>query len=101
MAPEPVGTPLASFSCTLAAEDRACSRDLTWSEQFKQSVLYSQIRAMDLLLVLILLLLLCGGGGLYWGFGAGWGLGPIGLLVLVVVVVYLLYGFRGRRGPPL
>jgi hypothetical protein len=57
---------------------------------------------MDLLLVLILLLLLFGGGGgLYWGFGAGWGLGPIGLLVLVVVVVYLLYGYRGRRGPPL
>jgi hypothetical protein len=57
---------------------------------------------MDLLLVLILLLLLFGGGGgLYWGLGAGWGLGPIGLLVLVVVVVYLLFGYRGRRGPRL
>jgi hypothetical protein len=57
---------------------------------------------MDLLLVLILLLLLFGGGGgLYWGFGAGWGIGPIGLIVLVLVVAYLLYGYRGRRGPPL
>ena len=57
---------------------------------------------MDLLLILILLLLLFGGGGgLYWGFDAGWGLGPIGLLVLVLVVVWLLYGYRGRRGPPL
>ena len=38
---------------------------------------------MDLLLVLIILLLLFGGGGgLYWGFGVGWGIGPIGLLVL-------------------
>src|SRR6202035_3482626 len=57
---------------------------------------------MDTLLVIILLLLLFGGGGgLYWGFGAGWGIGPIGLIVLVLVVVYLLYGYRGRRGPPL
>jgi hypothetical protein len=37
---------------------------------------------MDLLLVLIVLLLLFGGGGgIYWGMGAGWGLGPIGLIV--------------------
>jgi hypothetical protein len=57
---------------------------------------------MDLLLVLILLLLLFGGGGgLYWGLGVGWGIGPIGLIVLVIVVAYLLYGYRGRRGPPL
>ena len=57
---------------------------------------------MDVLLVLLLLvLLLGGGGGLYWGFGSGWGLGPIGLLVVVLVVAYLLYGARGRRGPPL
>jgi hypothetical protein len=57
---------------------------------------------MDLLLVLILLLLLFGGGGgLYWGLGAGWGLGPIGLIVVVLVVAWLLYGYRGRRGPPL
>ena len=43
---------------------------------------------MDLLLVLILLLLLFGGGGgLYWGLGTGWGIGPIGLIVLVIVVV--------------
>jgi len=45
---------------------------------------------MDLILVLILLLLFGGGGGLYRGFGAGWGLGPIGPLVLVVVVLHLL-----------
>jgi hypothetical protein len=57
---------------------------------------------MDLLLILILLLLLFGGGGgLYWGLGAGWGLGPVGLLVVIVVVAYLLWGYRGRRGPRL
>ena len=45
---------------------------------------------MDLLLVLILLLLLFGGGGgIYWGLGAGWGIGPIGLIVVVLVVVWL------------
>jgi len=57
---------------------------------------------MDLLLVLILLLLLFGGGGgLYWGFGVGWGIGPIGLLIVVIVVAWLLVGYRGRRGPRL
>jgi hypothetical protein len=72
------------------------------SNCIKQSTLLWESRDMDLLLILILLLLLFGGGGgLYWGFGAGWGLGPIGLIVLVLVVVYLLYGYRGRRGPPL
>jgi hypothetical protein len=55
---------------------------------------------MDLLVILIVLLLLFGGGGgLYWGLGAGWGLGPIGLIVVVLVVAYLLNGYRGRRGP--
>ena len=58
---------------------------------------------MDLLLVLIVLLLLFGGGGgIYWGMGAGWGMGPIGLIVVILVIVWLLYGYRGRRrGPPL
>jgi hypothetical protein len=57
---------------------------------------------LDLLLVVIVLLLLFGGGGgLYWGFGAGWGMGPIGLLVAIIVVAFLLNGWRGRRGPPL
>jgi hypothetical protein len=57
---------------------------------------------MDLLVLLIILLLLFGGGGgLYWGLGAGWGIGPIGLIVAVIVVAYLLNGYRGRRGPPL
>ena len=52
---------------------------------------------MDMVLLLIILLLLFGGGGgLYWGFGAGWGLGPIGLIVLVVVIAYLLNGRRRR-----
>jgi hypothetical protein len=33
---------------------------------------------MDLLiLVVVLLLLFGGGGGLYWGMGAGWGIGPL------------------------
>lgn len=31
-----------------------------------------------LVIIIILLLLLGGGGGLYWGMGAGWGIGPIG-----------------------
>jgi hypothetical protein len=57
---------------------------------------------MDLLIVLIVLLLLFGGGGgLYWGMGVGWGIGPVGLILLVLVGAYLLYGYRGRRGPPL
>lgn len=57
---------------------------------------------MDILVILIILLLLFGGGGgIYWGLGAGWGIGPIGLIVLVVVIALLLNGYRGRRGPPL
>lgn len=41
---------------------------------------------MDLVLVVILLLLLLGGGGgLWWGFGVGWGIGPIGLIILVII----------------
>lgn len=57
---------------------------------------------MDLLLILIVLLLLFGGGGgIYWGMGAGWGFGPIGLILVVLVVVWLLHGVRGRRGPRL
>ncbi len=52
---------------------------------------------MDMVLLLIILLLLFGGGGgLYWGLGAGWGVGPIGLIVLVVVVAFLLNGRRRR-----
>ena len=59
-------------------------------------------KKMDLLIVLIILLLLFGGGGgIYWGLGAGWGVGPIGLLVIVIVAIYLLNGARGRRGPRL
>ena len=53
---------------------------------------------MDLLLVVIVLLLLFGGGGgMYWGLGTGWGLGPIGLILLAVVISYVLFGYRGRR----
>ena len=55
---------------------------------------------MDLLIVLIILLLLFGGGGgSYWGMGAGWGIGPIGLIVVAIVVAYLLYGYRGPTRP--
>jgi hypothetical protein len=58
-----------------------------------------QERLMDLLIVVIVLLLLFGGGGgLYWGMGAGWGIGPIGLIVVALVVAFLVYGYRGRRG---
>jgi len=49
------------------------------------------------LIVILLLLLLGGGGGLYWGVGAGWGIGPIGLIVAVIVVAFLLNTRRGRR----
>ena len=59
-------------------------------------------RDMDLIIVVIVLLLLFGGGGgLYWGVGAGWGIGPIGLIVAVLVAACLLNGYRGesRRSP--
>jgi hypothetical protein len=53
---------------------------------------------MDTVLIIILLLLLFGGGGgVYWGMGAGWGIGPIGLIVLVLLVAFFLNGRRGRR----
>jgi hypothetical protein len=53
---------------------------------------------MDIFVVLIVLLLLFGaGGGLYWGMGAGWGIGPIGLIVAVLVIAFLLNGRRGKR----
>jgi hypothetical protein len=48
------------------------------------------------LIVILLLLLLGGGGGLYWGIGAGWGIGPIGLIIAVIVVAFLLNSRRGR-----
>jgi len=52
---------------------------------------------VDLIIVVIILLLLFGGGGgIYWGMGAGWGIGPIGLIIAVCVVAFLLYGRRGR-----
>ena len=53
---------------------------------------------MDMVIILIVLLLLFGGGGggLYWGMGAGWGIGPIGLIVAVLVVAFLLNSRRGR-----
>ena len=52
---------------------------------------------VDIILVLILLLLLFGGGGgLYWGLGAGWGIGPIGLIIAVIAVALMLNGYRGR-----
>ena len=52
---------------------------------------------MDMVVILIVLLLLFGGGGgLYWGMGAGWGIGPIGLIVAVLVVAFLLNDRRGR-----
>ncbi len=51
---------------------------------------------MDMLLVIILLLIVFGGGGgLYWGLGSGWGIGPIGLILVVIVVAFLLNGRRG------
>jgi len=50
-----------------------------------------------ILIVILLLLLLGGGGGVYWGMGVGWGIGPIGLILLVLVVAFLLNGRRGRR----
>jgi hypothetical protein len=50
---------------------------------------------MDTLLIIIILLLLFGGGGgLYWGFGAGWGIGPIGLIIAVIVIALILNSRR-------
>lgn len=58
----------------------------------------SRYQSMDILLIVIILLLLFGGGGgLYWGLGSGWGIGPIGLILLVIVAVYFMHGYRGRR----
>ena len=52
---------------------------------------------MDTILIIILLLILLGGGGgIYWGMGAGWGIGPIGLILAVIVVACILNGRRGR-----
>ncbi len=54
---------------------------------------------MNLLIVVIVLLLLFGGGGgLYWGLGAGWGIGPIGLILIAVIISFVLFGYHGRRG---
>jgi hypothetical protein len=53
---------------------------------------------VDLIIVVILLLLLFGGGGgLYWGMGAGWGFGPIGLIVLALIISFFLFSYRGRK----
>ena len=55
---------------------------------------------MDVIVILMILLLLLGGGGsLYWGLGSGWGVGPIGLILVVLVVLWLLNSRRGRGGP--
>lgn len=52
---------------------------------------------MDIFIIaIVLLLLLGGGGGLYWGMGMGWGIGPIGLILLAIIISYLLFGYRGR-----
>jgi hypothetical protein len=52
---------------------------------------------MDMVLLLIILLVVFGGGGgLYWGMGAGWGIGPIGLIIAVLVVAFILNSRRGR-----
>ena len=61
------------------------------------SVAEKEVVPMDVIVVLIILLLLFGGGGgLYWGMGAGWGIGPIGLIIAVLVIAFLLNGRRGR-----
>jgi Sec-independent protein translocase protein TatA len=63
----------------------------------QESIVLIKDQPMDVLLIVIIALLLFGGGGgVYWGMGAGWGIGPIGLLLLVVVLVLLLNGRRGR-----
>jgi hypothetical protein len=57
---------------------------------------------VDIVIVsIILLLLFGGGGGFYWGMDAGWGIGPVGLIILVVVIAFFLDSYRGKRGPRL
>ena len=48
------------------------------------------------MVLIVLLLLFGGGGGFYWGLGAGWRLGPIGLIVVTLVFAFLLFGYCGR-----
>jgi len=57
---------------------------------------HTRILVDTILIIIILLLLFGGGGGIYWGMGAGWGIGPIGLILAVIVVAFLLNGRRGR-----
>ncbi|GAC1620728.1 MAG: hypothetical protein NVS9B10_02770 [Nevskia sp.] len=60
-----------------------------------RAYLHTGVSLMDMLVILIVLLLLFGGGGgLYWGLGSGWGVGPIGLIIVVLVVAFLLNGRR-------
>ncbi len=49
-----------------------------------------------LIVLIILLMLVGGGGGIYWGMGMGWGIGPIGLILVVLLVSYFINGYRGR-----
>jgi uncharacterized membrane protein len=64
---------------------------------FRHGSITNKGKNMDILLIVILLLLLFGGGGgVYWGMGAGWGIGPIGLILLVLVVAFLLNSRRSR-----
>lgn len=58
-------------------------------------------KQMDLWMVLIALLVLFGGGGgFYWGWAAGWGIGPIGLMSATSVAALLLNAYRGLRASP-
>lgn len=64
-----------------------------------RSVNSQRSETMDIVIIAIVLLLLFGGGGgLYWGLGAGWGLGPIGLILFAIVISFGLFGYRGRGG---
>lgn len=53
--------------------------------------------AMSLILIIVILLLLFGAGGGYYGFrkwGAGGGIGIIGLVLIIILVLYLVGGFH-------
>lgn len=51
---------------------------------------------MDIVLIILLILLLGGGG---YGWHAGYGSAPLGILWIILIVALVVWLVRGRRGP--